>query len=475
MCICVSRSILSWLLLILLGFCLVSPIADPDLWWHLSVGKWIISNCDVPKIDYWNRFSGESPWIAYSWLIEICFALIDKVAGLKGLYLAQAILGAFYVCVLHFVFLRLSKNRFFSLTLTASVIIASYPFFSLRPQTLSWILFAILLYILESREKRTALKNILCVCLIFLTWANSHITSCIGLACLFICVLPSKKSEVRFFLYCPLLAFFATLCTPSLGKEWFVLFSKYNHAVQHTYIDEFHHASLRHIGTSINLGLSIYLLLQTLQSHVTVRKLIFCVSLLIASLISIKFTPYSLICSGTLLAKYSNIKKTHFSVTLAITGLLIFYYCTLLSQKGYASYTSPEMVPDRALDFIMKNELPHPILHDFNVGGYVAYRFLNQDGSTRHKAIIDGRTNVNHPKILAAFLDAWNGNKKWKRYFRLTGAKTVLWPKNGKLVELLSKEKDWCQVYPNRGILDENWVVFVRKDLNDFCLGNPPQ
>lgn len=457
------KQITTGTILIFLSFSLLNSISDPDLWWHLSVGKWIISNFKIPEQDYWNRFSGKSPWIAYSWLCEVCFAAIDQIAGVRGLYFAQAILGAVYVYILYFAFSKLSKNTFSSLILSACLTLASYPFFSLRPQTISWILFALLIYLLESRGERSDRKSILYIFLIFVVWANSHITSCIGIACLSIWLFPSKKLETSFFMRCFLLAFLATLCTPYLGKEWFVLLGKYTHAIEHSYIEEFQHASVKHIGVETSLALTIYLLLQALKNNIPLNKLAFSILLLIGSLLSIKFVPYSLICTSLLIAKYSSFKKMSFHYKLGLSCFIIFAYSSFLFHKNYEKYTSSKMVPDKAVDFLIKNNLPHPILHDFNIGGYLSYRFLNQDGSTRHKAILDGRTNVNHPEILRAFLDTWHGNSNWQRYFFLAQPQTVLWQKNSKLTELLSKEKDWCQIYPGKGYADEIWVVFEKR------------
>ena len=55
----------------------ISGRADPDLWWHLAIGNWIIAHGDIPASEHWNRFSIGDPFRAYSWSIEILFSFLE--------------------------------------------------------------------------------------------------------------------------------------------------------------------------------------------------------------------------------------------------------------------------------------------------------------------------------------------------------------------------------------------------------------
>src|SRR5262245_29868074 len=52
-------------------FILQPVIADPDIWWHLQAGKWILDHGTVPLTDPFSTFWENKPWIAYSWLFEV--------------------------------------------------------------------------------------------------------------------------------------------------------------------------------------------------------------------------------------------------------------------------------------------------------------------------------------------------------------------------------------------------------------------
>jgi len=46
---------------------ILQPIQDPDMGWHITVGRWIIANLKVPTEELWNRFALGKEWVAYSW------------------------------------------------------------------------------------------------------------------------------------------------------------------------------------------------------------------------------------------------------------------------------------------------------------------------------------------------------------------------------------------------------------------------
>ena len=47
------------------------PITDPDIWWRLRTGQWIVERNSVPVTDVFSAFSMGKPWIEYSWLFEV--------------------------------------------------------------------------------------------------------------------------------------------------------------------------------------------------------------------------------------------------------------------------------------------------------------------------------------------------------------------------------------------------------------------
>ena len=70
--------IVLWLsALIAVGLYIAGPLVDPDLWWHITAGRWMIAHGEVPTVDYWNMFGVGKPWRAYSWSVEVIFAAVE--------------------------------------------------------------------------------------------------------------------------------------------------------------------------------------------------------------------------------------------------------------------------------------------------------------------------------------------------------------------------------------------------------------
>src|SRR5580658_4132087 len=49
-------------------------ISDPDIWWHLRTGDWILAHRAVPFTDPFSSFGMGKPWGAYSWLFAVLTA-----------------------------------------------------------------------------------------------------------------------------------------------------------------------------------------------------------------------------------------------------------------------------------------------------------------------------------------------------------------------------------------------------------------
>jgi hypothetical protein len=50
--------------------------SDPDTYWHIAVGRWIIAHGEVPHHGIFSATMGETPWVAHEWLAEVLFAAI---------------------------------------------------------------------------------------------------------------------------------------------------------------------------------------------------------------------------------------------------------------------------------------------------------------------------------------------------------------------------------------------------------------
>src|SRR5712692_377323 len=59
-------------------------LADPDTWWHITVGKQILSEWRWPTTDPYSFTVSGTHWMAYEWLGEVVMALAARSSGLRG-------------------------------------------------------------------------------------------------------------------------------------------------------------------------------------------------------------------------------------------------------------------------------------------------------------------------------------------------------------------------------------------------------
>ncbi|MCB0339183.1 MAG: hypothetical protein KDD53_06250, partial [Bdellovibrionales bacterium] len=171
--------ILLWLLWgALIGTYITGSIVDPDLWWHIVVGRWILSNHALPAVDHWNLFGAGHPWIAYSWLHEVAYAFTERRYGIVGLFSLKWVLAITLAWSLMATFGKVAKDRVFGGLLGAYVTVALFSHFTLRPQSFVWILFGFVVLQADqiARFGLTRLRGVL-LFTIFCLWANSHITT----------------------------------------------------------------------------------------------------------------------------------------------------------------------------------------------------------------------------------------------------------------------------------------------------------
>ena len=64
---------------------------DPDLWWHLRTGQWIVENGRIPHSDIFSFTRAGHPWISHEWLSEVIFYELWKHGGAAALIIFSAV------------------------------------------------------------------------------------------------------------------------------------------------------------------------------------------------------------------------------------------------------------------------------------------------------------------------------------------------------------------------------------------------
>ncbi|MCX5794506.1 MAG: hypothetical protein NTY77_03300 [Elusimicrobia bacterium] len=73
---------------------LLWPIVNPDLFWHLSAGRWILEHRALPRADFLSFTAAGRPWVDFEWLSQLLFAAAHALGGMTALWLCKALLLA---------------------------------------------------------------------------------------------------------------------------------------------------------------------------------------------------------------------------------------------------------------------------------------------------------------------------------------------------------------------------------------------
>src|SRR5271165_6036833 len=166
--------------------CFVTKLSvlDPDMWWHLSIGDWILQNRAFPHNGIFSHTAANHPWMAYSWGYEVLLARSYEWQSFIGMGIFGTAL-TIAVAVAVFCMLYRISHRFWAAWALSMVVYAAFLFnISPRPVFFTVVLFTICLTLMFEAQRSGRVQLLYWLPLVFLIWANIHIQFIYGLAVL---------------------------------------------------------------------------------------------------------------------------------------------------------------------------------------------------------------------------------------------------------------------------------------------------
>jgi hypothetical protein len=164
--------------------CFITKISvlDPDMWWHLSVGDWIVQNRTFPHTGIFSHTAADRAWMAYSWGYEVLLSRAYVWFSFMGMGLfGTALTIAAGVAIFRMLY-RVS-GRFWTAWLLSIVVYAAFLFnIAPRPVFFTVVLFTVTLTLLFEAQRKGQVQLLYWLPLVFLIWANIHIQFIYGLA-----------------------------------------------------------------------------------------------------------------------------------------------------------------------------------------------------------------------------------------------------------------------------------------------------
>ena len=466
--------ILGVLVLVIKSF--ENGIDDPDTWWHLAAGKYMVENRSIPHQDIFSWTVAGQPWITHEWLGEVFFYLAYLAGKFWGVLLLILILAAFFL-FFYWKWLSLAKGQYFIAALTLLVIgELLYPFLEIRPQVLSYLFFVVFLYVLSLfRQKKDYL---LILPFLSVLWANCHGSFPLG-PCL-----------IAFFILCGLkkyegeklenhtwetaqvkkLSLILILCLAVIiiNPNWFNLFlypletikdNQMTNNIQEWLSPDFHD-----LYSQIFL---VYYLATFLVLVLTTRKIQLTDLLLYLifgglAFLHGRFLPYALLISGSLWPVYfqprlnfkldlTRLKTALIPLLLILYGLVFAFRAPSQTEINYL-FTDKNSYPVKATAYLNRHRPEGKMFNDYGWGGYLIWN------RPEEKVFIDGRADVYIKKVFGDYLKITRLKPQALALLQEYQISYVFMPADSPLVCALKASPRWYVFYE-----DKTAVILKRK------------
>ena len=469
-------SIPAWLTLRFTG------VDDPDVWWHLRTGQWILQHHWVPYSESFSTFAMGNPWAAYSWLFEVLIYSLFGWLGLVGLLAYTYAMVLAITGELHSLVRKFETRLAYSVPLTVLALLAMAPLYTPRPWLFSILLFIVELNILIGVRHSRRYRRLLLLPLLFALWANLHIQFVLGFLVLgaAMCEEPlgkllrhrhldgdqDKALPVFYMTLIALACVVATLLNPYHFRIYAVVLELVRQAGFYNLVSEFGAMNFRTPPDWLVLGLTLGATFALGRQRV-VRP--FWVLLLLAAylisfrsrrdvwvVVVIAVGVISSSRSALLVGSLETLQKAQIIVIVAAVGILLF----ITARANHISEDALQVAvakayPVRAADAVEEGGYAGPLYNHFDWGGYLVWRLPKLPVS------MDGRTNLYNVDRVTHSVMVWTGQPGWASDAQLASAGVVIAQRDFALTQLLRLDPRFQLVYE-----DQVAVVFISKTKN---------
>ncbi|MEW6182316.1 MAG: hypothetical protein AB1500_03955 [Bacillota bacterium] len=442
-------------------------ISDPDTWWHLAAGKYMVSHHAVPHQDVFSWTVSGQEWITHEWLAEVLFYLGYLAGGFWGV-LSIILIVAGLALTFYFRLISMPKDSYLIAALTLLAVgLMLTPFLQIRPQIFSYFFFIIFLYVLYLFVNKK--KDYLFVLpLISVLWANIHGSFLVGplVVVLYIfCGMPRineariinihlNKHQIIKLLFYSVLCIIAATLNPNGIKLLAYPFittgsSQMTNTIKEWLSPNFH-----------DLYFQVFLVyyLSTFLTFVLSKKKIFVTDLLLflifgtAAFFYVRFIAYAILVSGLLWPRYFQpqlVYNTDLSrLKTVLLPLVVFFYIFVLtvrfpSQNVINHNFTPKDAeyPVAALDYLKTHPIKGKMFNDFGWGGYLIWN------RPEEKVFIDGRADVYLKKVFDDYIDITRLKPEAASLLEKYRIDYVLMPVDAPLIVALQFSPHWKAVY----------------------------
>jgi len=451
--------------------CFITKLAvlDLDVWWHLSVGDWIVQHQALPHSGILSRTAADRPWMAYSWGYEVLLARSYDWLGFVGMALFGTILTIGVALALFWMLQRLSGRFWLAWTLT--IVACSAFLFNImpRPVFFTMALYTITLTLVLRAQTTGRMRPFYWLPLVFVIWANVHIQFVYGLFALGLLAGLNllQRIAMRLRLYpsflleptlptanlCAVLGActLATCVGPYSFHLYRVLFAYSSSKVFYTMITELQALSFQGVSHFLELLLAAGAFFAVgWKKKLDPFKLALLVTASIFAFRTTRDAWFLCISAAAIIADFPapederdrqiSFREWAGVAAVAVVMLLLVARNTDFNTRGLDQAISGQFPVD-AVNFLRRNPVGGPLYNSFDWGGFLIF-YLPQ-----YPVAIDGRGDLYGDELCGKFYAVEGANAPYQDDPNFAESGLVILKNTVPLARLLPTDRNFRVIY----------------------------
>jgi hypothetical protein len=458
---------------------------DPDFWWHIRIGRWMVDNGRLPSTDIFTFTVPTHVWTDHEYLTEILMWLVYRSAGPVGLSLAFGLLTWAAFWILH----RQVRRQPWVIGAVGLAIgaVAGAPIWGPRAQMITFFLTCLELYWLNGYLSGRS-RTLRFFPLVMVLWANLHGGWVIGFVWLGVALVaeliswgwnpsnPAHRAHVRFLAIITVVSIAAVAATPHGFSLYPYPFQTQGSIAQQKLIVEwfspdFHQVYLRPFEAMVFLVIVGFALrrpplhefLLTLVGLGLALQSVRNVVLFVAVATPVMINCYSAYWKELSAARGWKFELPPRRIFAMVTAAVLAVIALATAFRIYDSINPAKQqsmvaadYPVAAADWLDAHpELGTRMYNQYGWGGYLAYRFYPQPD---RKVFIFGEAALMGDPLLNEYEDVQTLRSTWKQRLDEYKVDYVIYNKGEALANVLATQSDWKLVYE-----DTVAVIYVRR------------
>jgi hypothetical protein len=485
-----ARALLVVVFLLLIFTVAARQIVDPDLWWHLKTGQYLVETRSIPHADMFSAFFSGKEWITHEWLSEILIYSLYRMIGFGGLIVTFALIITAGFAIAYRRCAKKAGHVYVSGGALLLGALAAAPTWGVRPQVFTFLFASIFLSLLEDFQDNVKKRSMWWLVPLMVLWVNMHAGFAVGIALILLVLigmalagLARRESSAALWRRLRSLCLVSVACVgavllnPNGARMYSYPFETLKSHAMMQYIEEwrspnFHELMFQPLALLI---LATFSALVFSSKRIRFVELLLLMATAFAALRSGRNVPFFVLVAMPLLAEHAwdwltshswgqrlkapekrevganATRKIVLNMLLLIAVPLILAVVRVDRTVANQTTVEAQNFPTAAVEFMRDHRPPQPIYNEYGWGGYLIWKLPD------YRVYIDGRADVYGDAFIEEFLATHDGETNWKEPLNKHGVRTVLVKPDAALASLLRQEQGWQKVFE-----DSQAVVFTR-------------